>query len=248
MTATRRTATVGGGGVTVAFVGPDGAGKSTVTAGLAEAGLPRPVKVIYMGVNLAASSLMLPTTRLLLAAKRARGGRPDLVATTRRDGEQAPPAGTATVPRARSRAGTAVRDGVRLGVWITEEWLRQLVATAYSLRGYIVVFDRHFLADYYHADVQNAQTGRSRLRRFHGWMLRRGYPKPDLMIMLDVPAERMHARKPETTVPWLEQRRLQYLELADVVPQFVVLDGDRPLEVVVSEAADLIRRTAEARA
>ena len=42
--------------------------------------LPLPVKRIYMGVNLEASSLMLPTTRLLLAAKRARGRRPDLVA------------------------------------------------------------------------------------------------------------------------------------------------------------------------
>ncbi|MGH3470565.1 MAG: hypothetical protein ACRDPG_00785, partial [Nocardioidaceae bacterium] len=68
-------------GFTVALVGADGAGKSTVSRMLTRTALPRPVKRIYMGVNLEASTLMLPTTRLLLAAKRARGGRPDLVAT-----------------------------------------------------------------------------------------------------------------------------------------------------------------------
>ena len=39
-------------------------------------------------------------------------------------------------------------------------------------------------------------------------------------------------RKPEATQEWLEQRRQQYLALADVVPAFVVVDVDRPLEPV----------------
>jgi thymidylate kinase len=127
-----------------------------------------------------------------------------------------------------------------------EEWLRQLMATAYSWRGHIVVFDRHFLADYYHADVLG--TNHAPLRRFHGWMLARGYPKPDLTILLDAPAERLYARKPEATVAWLERRRRQYLELADVLPDFAVLDADRPIDSVVADAADLIRLSWKARA
>jgi len=223
---------VGHGRLTVALVGPDGAGKSTVSARLADAGLPRPVKVIYMGVNLEASSLMLPTTRLLLAAKRLRGRRTDLVASPG-DGRSGP--------------GRPVKDGVRMTLWMLEEWFRQAVATAYSRRGSIVVFDRHFFADYYHADVRAGRAPRSPLRRFHGWMLEHGYPKPDLTILLDAPAERLHARKPDATVTWLEQRRRQYLELAEVVPGYVVLDADRPLDDVVSDAADLIRTTWKAR-
>jgi len=221
------------GRLTVALVGPDGAGKSTVSARLRNAGLPRPVRVLYMGVNLEASTLMLPTTRLLLLAKRLRGRRTDLVASPVGEG----PTGT---PR-------PVKDGVRLSLWMLEEWFRQAVAASYSLRGSIVVFDRHFYADYYHADVRDGRGGRSPLRRFHGWMLEHGYPKPDLMILLDVPAERLHARKPEATVEWLEQRRAEYLELAAVVPRFVVLDADRPLDAVVADTADLIRTTWEAR-
>jgi len=216
--------------LTVALVGPDGAGKTTVSARLPHAGLPRPVKVVYMGVNLEASSVMLPTTRLLLLAKRLRGRRPDLVASPMQGREP---------PR-------SVKGSARLTVWMLEEWFRQAVASFYSARGSIVVFDRHFFADYYHADVRSA-ADLGPVRRFHGWMLEHGYPKPDLTILLDVPAERLHARKPDATVEWLDQRRREYLALADVVPGYVVLDADRPLDEVVADAADLIRTTWKAR-
>ncbi len=222
--------------LTVALIGVDGAGKSTVSARLAKADLPAPVKVVYMGVNLEASTLMLPTTWLLLAAKKLRGRRPDLVASTVRDLSPAQPDATGSV-----------KETLRLSVWMTEEWLRQLVATAYSWRGCIVIFDRHFFADYYHADIHDGPVARSAVRRFHGWMLQRAYPKPDLTIMLDAPAERLHARKPEAGVAWLERRRRQYLELAAVVPDLVVLDVDRALDDVVADVADLIRTSWKAR-
>jgi hypothetical protein len=207
------------------------------------------VKTIYMGVNLEASTLLLPTTRLLLAAKRARGGRPDLVASSLRDvGEpSAAPAGR----------GAALRSTARMGVWMTEEWLRQLVALGHGLRGRIVVFDRHFLLDYYHADVASGAAGpagptggprrRGAAQRLHGWMLQRVYPRPDLVILLDAPAEVLHARKPEATVAWLEQRRKQYLELAPLVPEFVVVDVDRPLDAAVSEVVAAIESSWKAK-
>ena len=211
----------------VALVGPDGAGKSSVSEMLERASLPFPVKRIYMGVNLEASTMMLPTTRLLLAVKRARGGRPDLVGSTHRpDG---PVAGTS------GRLRGSLRSAARLSVWMLEEWLRQLVALRYSSRGFVVVFDRHFYADYYHSDVASTPERRSAPGRFHGWMLEHAYPKPDLVICLDAPAEVLFSRKHEASPEWLEQRRLQYLSLSDVVPRFVVVDGTRPLDAVFSE-------------
>jgi thymidylate kinase len=224
--------------LSVALVGPDGAGKSTLTARLQRAALPAPVTTIYMGVNLEASTFMLPTTRLLLAVKRARGGRPDLVASSPRDLDE--------VPAAVTGRGAALKSTARLTVWMTEEWLRQLVALGQGLRGRIVVFDRHFFLDYYHADVEEGHA-RGRAQRLHGWMLERLYPKPDLVILLDAPAEVLHARKPEATVAWLERRRQQYLELAHVVPEFVIVDVDRPLEAALSEVVAAIESSWKAK-
>ncbi|HEX6248364.1 MAG TPA: hypothetical protein VFZ64_10875 [Nocardioidaceae bacterium] len=215
----------------VALVGADGAGKSTISRMLEEEHelLPFPVKRVYMGVNLEASTLMLPTTRLLLAVKRARGGRPDLVAAPQV--RSTPDAGR---PDLRRRA----RAGARLAVWLLEEWLRQAVATGYSRRGFVVVFDRHFFADYYHSDVARGSDGG---RSFHGWVLEHLYPKPDLVVCLDAPAEVLFARKPEATPGWLDQRRRQYLALEGVVPAFVAVDATRPLDEVYSDVLDSIR-------
>ena len=220
--------------LTVALVGADGAGKSTISRMLQDAPLPRPVKTIYMGVNLEASTMMLPTTRLLLAIKKTRGGRPDMVAS-RLTAEEV---GSARVTNTGWRR--SARDGVRLTVWMLEEWLRQLAAVWATARGYIVVFDRHFFADYYHTDIVARGGKRGAFSRLHGWMLRRVYPKPALVLCLDAPSDVLFARKPEASPAWLEQRRQQYLGLADVVPAFVVIDADRPLEPIYKDVVESI--------
>ncbi len=214
----------------VALVGVDGAGKSTITQLLESAPLLAPVKRIYMGVNLEASSLMLPTTRLLVAAKRARGGRPDLV-------------GSPTPVEDGSAGGLrrSARTTTRMVVWILEEWLRQAVAWRYARAGYLVVFDRHFLADYYHSDIEPRGTRRPAVRALHGWMLQHLYPRPDLVVCLDAPASVLHARRPESSPQWLEHRRQQYLGLSDAVPAFVVIDANRPIEAVFADVVDTIR-------
>ena len=68
---------------------------------------------------------------------------------------------------------------------MAEEWYRQGLSVAYRRRGSIVVFDRHFVADYHAADV--AAPARTTSRRVHGFLLSRLYPKPDLVIFLDAP-------------------------------------------------------------
>src|SRR3712207_6085655 len=105
-----------------------------------------------MGVNLEASGLMLPTTKLALALKSARGRKSDMVSPSQQE-----------LPTTDSWLRSSLRGGtraVRLVMWLAEEWFRQLVAEYYQRRGYIVLFDRHFYADYYHSDVA-AQHPRS---------------------------------------------------------------------------------------
>lgn len=103
------------------------------------------------------------------------------------------------------------------------------------VRSTLVLFDR-----YYHDVLADP-----RRYRYGGpmWLARlvgRAIPRPDLFIVLDLPAELAHARKPE--VPLEEARRLRerYLALARDLPNARVVDASRPLEAVVAEVEEII--------
>ena len=139
------------------------------------------------------------------------------------------------------RTLAAARSGARMANWMAEEWFRQALAWYYQRRGHVVVFDRHFFADYYAYDIAGDRGQRPLASRIHGLLLERVYPKPDLVICLDAPAEVLSARKGEGSLEWLEQRRQEYLQLRDVVPRFEVVDASRPPDDVARDVAELIR-------
>ncbi|MEK6720754.1 MAG: hypothetical protein AABZ33_08815 [Chloroflexota bacterium] len=211
---------------TVAVVGPDGAGKSTVVAAL-PAALPVSTRTVYLGVNLEASRSMLPTTRLALEIKRRGRGRP--VLTARFDGP------------GHGRRGIlgGARRTLRLVAWMAEEWYRAVVVLNHTRSGHLVICDRHFLCDY-HAEAVAPRAGRSILSRIHGWQLGHLYPRPDLVVVLDAPAEILHARKNEDDLDSLARRRREYLALQDVLPAVVVIDATQPLDAVVAAVAAAI--------
>jgi thymidylate kinase len=222
-------------GATVALVGPDGSGKSTVSHALVDARLPAPVTIIYMGVNLAAGTHMLPTTRLAMARKKRRSGTADT------SGWSSPASRDRGLGTGHRRLVAEVQSGVRLAAWMAEEWYRIGVAFTVTARRGIVVFDRHFLADFFHYDVSGATNHRTVADRVHGFVLHRLMPKPRLVIFLDAPGDVLYARKGEADPEWLDERRAQYLELEQVVPNFVRVDATRPVDEVVATVAELIR-------
>jgi thymidylate kinase len=218
---------------TVALIGPDGAGKSTIARRLVNDELPLPIKYVYMGVNLDSSNLVLPTTRLILEIKRARGGRPDMAG---------PPDRTRVKPRPKGmvkRVAAGLKSNLRLANLMAEEWFRQGLVWYYQRRGHIVLFDRHFFSDYAH-DIAGNGARRPLAERIHGFMLARFYPRPDFVICLDAPAEVLFARKGEGTLELLERRRQEYLHLRGVVKHFATVDATQSEDEVTREAAGLI--------
>jgi thymidylate kinase len=214
-------------GFTVALIGCDGAGKTTVARAL-ERTTELPVRYLYMGVSAESSNHQLPSTRVAHAVKRR-------APATRR---QAPA----------RRAFRAGRSALRMANRLAEEWYRQLIAQAFLTRGLIVVFDRHFLADYHALDVAGA--GRPLSRRIHGWMLMRVYPRPDLVVVLDAPPEVLFARKGEGTLASLARRREDYLGLADAAGvdcPFAVVSATQPVDAVVADVARIVREAATGR-
>ena len=65
---------------------------------------------------------------------------------------------------------------------------------------------------------------------------RRFYPRPDLTICLDAPAEVLYARCHEYSIPYLAKRRESFLEQGNRVENFVTLDVTVPADSVEREA------------
>jgi thymidylate kinase len=227
---------------TVALIGPDGAGKTTI-ATMLEATQGGRIRYVYMGDNLQTSNVMLPTTRLLRDLERRRHG---AEAPGASDGTQRRPAAS---PRARVLSG--LKWTVCYANWLAEEYYRDLVAWWLLKRGHVVVFDRHFFLDYYADDIAGNGKGRSWSRRLHARMLDWTHPRPDLVVFLDAPAELLFARKGEFSVAHLERRRQDYLSLRAVFEHFAVVDASQPPDQVMRDVLrcldDYRTRTQESR-
>lgn len=210
----------------VALVGADGAGKSTIGRELAS-NLDFRARYLYMGDNPESAEQMLPTTRFLVWLRRVRGIAP------RRGG----PPTARKAPAGGGKAGSGeskLKAGLRLANKLAEESYRVFLAWFFQLKGDVVVFDRHYFADYYAYDIAPGTEHRSLGSRIHGLALRL-FPKPDLIVCLDAPGEVLFARKPEGTVEALEQRRQEYFRIRDRVRRFVVVDASRDKDQVMRD-------------
>jgi len=103
------------------------------------------------------------------------------------------------------------------------------------VRSSLVTFDRYY-ADLFVDPKRYRYSGPIWLARFVGRLL----PKPDLLIILDLPAEVAHARKPEVPLEEARCLRERYLELARSLPNAHVVDASKPLEEVVTEVERII--------
>lgn len=223
--------------LTVALIGADGAGKSSVAERL-DTVLPFPMRRMYLGVSPTSATHPLPSTRLVrrIATLRGRatatGGPPPLPT----------PASSATPDRARPAA--IARAALRVTNRIAEESYQEAISRWHRSCGRIVVYDRFYPADFHAHDL----SGRADLpwdRRLHAAFLRRCFAPPDLVIVLDAEPAVLHARKGEGTLAELASRRAEYLDYAKSVEHAVLIRADRPMDEVVAEVVSAVQVAVE---
>jgi thymidylate kinase len=108
-------------------------------------------------------------------------------------------------------------------------WGRVARAAVHVARGHLVLFDR------YTYDALLPVTGSLRwLKRPYFWVLAHLAPRPDLVLVLDLPGEVAFARKGEFSPAGLEAVRQGFLALAPRIGAQVV-DASAPPEQVCAE-------------
>jgi thymidylate kinase len=197
---------------TIALVGADGAGKTTISRMLV-GNFPSRLKLLYMGINPDSTNVSLFTSRIHTFLRKKR----------------------------RKQTNNNPRGDTRGAIWsllsmlnrIAEEWYRQALSAWYQLRGYTVIYDRYYFFDYEYDPAQRMRFS----DWFHRWLLAVFYPAPDIVIFLDAPADVLFARKAEWDLVWLENRRASFLRQGAKHKNFICIDATQPLELVYAQVA-----------
>lgn len=205
-------------GFLVAFVGPDGGGKTT-TANLVREKLPRlpaPVSMVYMGKK----DTVLPTSRLVRWISSRFGSSALVPGPPHVDDDEAASAPEAETSPIRERPSllTRVADVLGLANWLAEQWWRYLTEIRPVLQQEgIVLTDRYFLDFVQRPDASVAHS--EPVQR----LLLRLFPEPDLTVLLSADAATLRKRKPtgggtdrEATLSRMRQAVAQYTLAVEV--------------------------------
>ena len=117
-------------------------------------------------------------------------------------------------------------SALQLAVWVASYWFDKVLVPTGGLQ--VRIYDR-----YYHDVLVDPRRYRYGGSAWFARLLARAVPQPDLVIILDAPAEVLRSRKQEVTEEETVRQRMAYLELASAFLNSEVVDAVHPLEKVV---------------
>jgi thymidylate kinase len=191
-------------GPTIALIGMDGVGKSTI-ADLLTSELSRfnPVKRVYMGFGVEA----------MAAEGHVRRTHPRQISG-----------------RLRSKILLGAGRQLKFPVWRhTLQWKRFLSTWRHRRRGGVVIYDRYV----YDQTIEIQRVGAiPLLEKLFAFVSLRIFPKPDFTFLLDLSPDVSYARKPEGDKTKLTTRRTAYIALAQKVKSIKVVSTNQDPQAV----------------
>ncbi|HEY6907494.1 MAG TPA: hypothetical protein VI230_08485, partial [Ignavibacteriaceae bacterium] len=190
---------------------------------------PVKLKYLYMGLNIESSNHALPTSRFIYYLKvyKYKKKNKDLKHEKLKN-LSLHKLHDDRKNDSRGMIGAAARLINRLA----EEWYRLIISIVFQLRGYVVLYDRHFLFDAATSAKGEALKRQRLSSKIHRWILVNLYEKPDMTIFLEAPADVLFARKGEADLEYLKARNEAFLEVGKGLNNFFRIDATQSPEKV----------------
>lgn len=216
---------------TVALIGADGSGKTTIAKMLLESP-PVPMKYLYMGLNIESSNYALPTSRLIYYLKLLKYKKKNKnLKNVKLKNLSLHELDDNRYVDSRNKLGATARLLNRSA----EAFYRQLISWIFQLRGYAVLYDRHYIFDSATNKTADELKNQRITTRIHQWMVNNMYSRPDLVILLYAPAEVLYKRKREADIEYLKARTENFINVGKKFDNFFVVDATQPVEKVFNE-------------
>jgi hypothetical protein len=220
---------------TIALIGGDGAGKTTVAHALIRS-TSAPVKYLYMGLSTRSSDHALPTSRFVYWLKRQRHKKQKA-----QSGVKDPKSMPANELEYSRESHGWIWNTARFLNRMAEAGYRQILAVLYQLEGKIVLYDRHFFFDATPEELNLQSRSTLFYDRLFFWLMNHLYPRPAVAIFLDAPPDVLFSRKGEASPDYLAWQREQYMKQGAKLAHFIRVDATQPLEDVIHEVEQIIQ-------
>jgi thymidylate kinase len=215
--------------ISIAIIGPDGVGKSTVISELMQQ-TPLGYRTVYMGWSDHENTLILPSSRWLY--RRYNKNKTPTSAAIEKQNNGAEETTIARQIAIKKPAKITLKSMPGIANEILEQYARYLLAFYYKLRGSFVVFDRYV----YDQEVFNDDSNNNNIKpqdKFLAKYFKHFFPSPELTILLATDAEIIHQRKDELSIAQLTERIELYKALGEKKKEFHHIDVRVSLDEVI---------------
>jgi len=216
---------------TIALIGADGSGKTTIAKMFLDSP-PARTKYLYMGLNIESSNYALPTSRLIFYLKLLKYKRKNknlknvkLKNLSLHDIEED------RLVDKRGKLGAFARLVNRMA----EAWYRLFISWIFQLRGYVVLYDRHYLFDASSNQFGEDAKNQRLTSKLHWWLLNNMYSKPNLVFHLHAPPELLFERKGEGDIEYLSMRTENFMRVGNKLRNFIIVDATQPIDKVFAD-------------